>query len=262
LGFAKPLISLGEESFMNSKLETRVQVVSAEVLAMLNRRALQRNERSKTKLSSRGFGLQRSRHFSSQNPGVPGQIDVIDWTYYDSASFAASAAMANTVFFQVPISGTKLLNATNLQGTGGQLPFPQTLTITALKVYIANNTVPADLQNLLTNVSYTLTVGLKPFFQCPLAVLSAGMGGIVTAAANLGTVPAGSAPLFTTSNGIPDPRCVYGLNKPIIIGYGENFNVTLTPNVAFNFAANSTNPAGVGTSIVIHLDGILTRQVQ
>lgn len=242
-------------------LKTSVELVPAHVLAMLNRGADARNERSKARLSSRGLGVQLARR-SKQNPGVPGQIDVIDWTYYDSISFAAAAAMATTVFFQTPISGTKLLNATNLQGTGGQLPFPQTLTVTALKVYIANNTAPADLQNLLSNVSYVLTVGLKPFFQCPLAVLTAGMGGIVTAAAQVGTAPAGAAPLFSTSNGVPDPRAVYSLNKPIIIGYGENFNVTLTPNVGFNFAAGTTNPPGVGTSIVVHLDGILTRQVQ
>lgn len=242
-------------------LRTSVQLVSPEFMERLNRRAIERNMRTHDRFSSRGFGKQHCRE-SRQNPGVPGQIDVIDWTYYDSVSFAQAAAMAQTVFFQVPISGTKGLNATNLQGVGGQLPFPQTLTISALKVFIANNTVPADLNNLLTNVSYTLTVGLKPFFQCPLAVLTAGMGAIVTAAAQVGTAPAGSAPLFSTSNGMPDPRAVYGLNKPIIIGYGENFNVTLQPNVAFNFAANTTNPAGVGTTIVIHLDGILTRQVQ
>lgn len=246
---------------MKHQLSASLAVVSPDVIRALNRSAVERNARTKARLSSRGFGLQRARH-SMQNPGVPGQIDVIDWTYYDSISFAASAAMANTVFFQTPISGTKLLNATNLQGTGGQLPFPQTLTITALKVYIANNTIPADLNNLMINTSYTLTVGLKPFFQSPLAVLTAGMGAIVTAASQVGTAPAGSAPLFSTSNGLPDPRAVYTLNKPIIIGYGENFNVTLTPNVAFNFAANTTNPAGVGTTIVVHLDGILTRQVQ
>lgn len=234
----------------------------AEIQAAV-RAANERNARTRARLSSRGLGLQLSKHAGRrQNPGVPGQIDIIDWTYYDTVSFAASAAMATSVFFQTPISGTKLLNATNMQGQGGQLPFPQTLTVTALKVYISNNTVPADLQNLLNNVSYTLTVGLKPFFQSPLCVLTAGMGGIVTAAAQVGTAPAGSAPLFSTSNGVPDPRAVYSLSKPIIIGYGENFNVTLTPNTAFNFAAGVTNPAGVGATIAVHLDGILTRQVQ
>ena len=243
------------------KLQTSVELVSPDLMARINQRAIERNARTKERFSSRGFGKQLSRH-SKQNPGVPGQIDVIDWTYYDSVSFNQGAAMANTVMFQTPISGTKLLNATNLQGVGGQLPFPQTLTITALKVYIANNTVPADLNNILTDVSYTLTVGLKPFFQCPVAVLTAGMGAVVTAASQVGTAPSGSAPLFSTTNGLPDPRAVYSLNKPIIIGYGENFNVTLTPNVAFNFTANTANPAGVGTTIVCHLDGVLTRQVQ
>jgi len=241
--------------------QASVSLADRDLIARLSAEAIERNARTRERFSKRGLGKQFPR-CSSQNPGVPGQIDIIDWTYYDTASFAQSAAMATTVFFQTPISGTKLLNATNLQGQGGQLPFPQTLTITALKVYIANNTVPADLVNLLTNVSFTLTVGLKPFFQCPLAVLTAGMGAFVTAAAQVGTAPAGSAPLFSTSNGVPDPRAVYTLSKPIIIGYGENFNVTLQPNVAFNFAANTTNPAGVGTTIAIHLDGILTRQVQ
>ena len=246
---------------MKPTLAASLKTASHEEICAAINAANQRNARTRARFSGRGFGKQLSRH-SQHNPGVPGQIDVIDWTYYDSISFAASAAMATSVFFQTPISGNKLLNQTNMQGQGGQLPFPQTLTITALKVFIANNTVPADLNNLLNNCSYVLTVGLKPFFQCPLAVLTAGMGAIVTAAAQVGTAPAGSAPLFTTSNGVPDPRAVYTLSKPIIIGYGENFNVTITPNAAFNFAANTTNPAGVGTTIVVHLDGILTRQVQ
>jgi hypothetical protein len=214
------------------------------------------SERDREMVSRRGLGnmpIQRCK-----NPGEPTGINVIDQPIYDTVSFAAAAAMAKTLLFQTPQSGTKFLNQTNMV-VQGQLQNPQSLTISSLEVYIANNTIPVDLNNLLLNVSFTLQKSNKPWFQSALVRLTAGMGAIVTAAAQLGTSGAAQdLKMYSTSNGIPDPRAVYWLTQPITIGAGENFSVILNPEVAFSFAVAGGATIGVGTTIQVHLNGVLS----
>ncbi|MGH9501672.1 MAG: hypothetical protein ACRD20_02345 [Terriglobales bacterium] len=201
--------------------------------------------------------LRRKAH----NPTYPGVVDTLNQPSYDSVSFAAGAAMTKTVLFQSPIGqGGKTLAQTNMT-QAGQLPFPNQLVITSIKVYVANNTLQADLQNLISNVSFTLTIGTKPWFQGPLVLLPAAMGGYITYAAQIGTAAAGDRPYFSTTNGVPDPRASYALTLPITLQAGEGFNVTLNPETAFNFAAADGTTYGVGTTILVVLDGELTRAV-
>jgi hypothetical protein len=196
------------------------------------------------------------------NPTVAGVEETIDQPIYDSFSIAANTAFAKTVLFQSPIGqNSKTLAQTNLV-VGGQLQFPQRLELHSIAVWIANNVTLTDLVNIQTNCSFVLTVGTKPMLQVPVGFLPAGRGAIVNAAANVGTVPAGSAPMFSTSNGIQDPRAVFALSCPFMIESGESFNVTINPETPFNTQANTTNPAGVGATIVVVLDGVLYRGVQ
>jgi len=230
-----------------------------EVLYRLEKRGVNRvGVRSR---SANGFGRMLG-HVRLKNPGVPGMIDIIDQPIYDSVSFAAGAAMAATKLFQTPQGqGGKTLAQTNMT-SAGQLPAPWSLDVTAVKVYIANNTVPADLQNLQSNVSLTFYVGIKWFLQCPLVNLPAAMGAFNTYASQIGTAAAGDRPYFSTSNGWPDTHAAYTLTKVIPIGIEENFNVTLVPETGFNFAAAAGTTYGAGTTIQVYLDGVLTRQVQ
>ncbi|MGH7487925.1 MAG: hypothetical protein ACREMY_20340, partial [bacterium] len=150
-----------------------------------------------------------------QNPIVSGLLDVINQPMYDSVSFAAAAAMAKTTLFQTPIGQSgKTLAQTNMT-KAGQLEQPQKLVIRSIRLYLANNTNPTDLQNFLSNVSFVLTIGKKPFLEVPAVFLSAGCGGIAYAAAELGTVAAGDVPFASTSNGVPDPRSTFTLDQPI-----------------------------------------------
>ena len=206
--------------------------------------------------SARGFGFRRSKNEAPQ-----GQYAHRDWVYYDAATFGPGAAFANTVFFAVPQgAGGKNLNVTNLQGQGGQLPAGEVLTITSIRIYVSNLTVPADLQNLISLVSVQFKVRNYPIFQCTPEFLPAGVGGVTLATAQLGTAPAGTATIASTTNGLPTQASVYNFQVPYILGSLENFAVILNPDTAFNMVAGAgTNPLGVGTTIKIYLEGVIDR---
>lgn len=235
--------------------------MSPERREQLERAAIDRKLGRDGHLSRSGFGRMPALRRKAHNPFVAGATDTINQPIYDSVSFAAGAAMAKTVLFQVPIgSGGKTLAQTNMT-VAGQLTAPYQMVVTAIKVYIANNTVPVDVQNLLSNVTLEFFTLTKPWLQVPLVFLPAGMGGIITATCQEGTPAAGDRPFYTTSNGIPDPRATYLLTLPVTIGIQEGFNVTLTPQTNFNFAAAAGTTYGQGTTLQIFLDGELTRAV-
>jgi hypothetical protein len=197
------------------------------------------------------------------NPVIAGVEETIDQPIYDSFSIAASTAFAKTVLFQSPIGQNgKTLAQTNLV-VGGQLQNPQRLELHTVSVCIANNTTLTDLINILSLVSFTLTVGTKPMLQVPVWFLPAGCGAVLNAIAGIGSsLPATAAVGFSTGNGITDPRAVFSLSCPFMIESGESFSVTLNPETPFNTQANTTNPVGVGTTIAVKLDGVLYRGVQ
>lgn len=201
--------------------------------------------------SQRGFGFMRRR-----NEVPPGQSSVRDGWYFDTVSFAAGAAFATTLMFQIPQSGSKLLNSTNLTGQGGQVPAGETLNLKSIRVYISNTTVPADFQNIINNVSVELKVRNYPVYQVTPEFFPPGFGAVSFSAAQLGTAPAGTATAVSTSSGMPVQTAVYELQYPYLLNTQENFNLVLTPQVAFNMvAASGVNPLGVGTTIRVYLEG-------
>lgn len=208
------------------------------------------------------FGFGQSPRLRRRNPEVGGMLDVITQPVFDSFSIAANTAFPKTTLFQTPVgSGGKTSAQTNMS-LAGQLPAPQKLIVYAIRLFISNDTVIVDVNNILRNVSTVFTVGKKPWLEVPPLFLSAGCGAQITAAAQVGTAPAGSAPFFATSNGSVDPRAVFTLSKPIVIESGETFSFVLNAETAFNTAAVGANPAGAGTTIYVILDGELYRQVQ
>lgn len=202
--------------------------------------------------SERGFGYRRHR-----NEVFPGSTSYRDNWYYDSFTVAAGAAFPVTnMFATAQGAGGKTLAQTNLTGQGGQLPSGQTLLIRSVRIYISNTTVPADYQNILSNCSVQFKVNNVPIYQCTPGWLPAGYGGVTTAVGNVGTVPAGSAAIASTTNGFPHQTAVYDFKYPYSLESQLNFTVLWTPETAFNMVAGSgTNPLGVGTSIVVTLEG-------
>lgn len=210
-----------------------------------------RYAKSRRGLGPMGFGRK-------QNEAPDNQYAHRDWVYYDAFSVNAGAAFAATTMFSVPQgSGGKLLNTTNLQGQGGQLPAGEILTVTSIRLYIANTTVPVDLQNIISNVSTQFKVRNYPIFQCTPEFLPAGNGGIAMSVGNLGVLPTGTASVVSTSNGYPTQASVYSFAIPYKLGMLENFQIFLNPDVAFSMVASTgTNPLGVGTTIKCYLEGV------
>ncbi len=220
-----------------------------------DREVAQQIERSRyrgddRKCSTRGFGPRRKR-----NEVLPGSTARDGW-YWDSFSVAAGAAFPVTNMFAVQQgSGGKTLAQTNLTGQGGQLPSGQTLIIRSIRIYISNTTTPADFQNILTNCSVEFKVNNVPIYQLTPGWFPAGFGGVTSAVGNLGTLPAGTASVVSTSNGSPVQTAVYDFKYSYPLESALNFTVLWTPQTAFNMAAAGANPAGVGTSIVVYLEG-------
>jgi hypothetical protein len=223
-------------------------------------RNMGRSSRNPISLATR-LGLYKRYAQKRQNPNLAGVVEAITYSFYDQATFAQNAAFAQTLLFQTPVGqGGKLLSQSDMTFPG-VFPNPQRFTIWAICVHISNNTIPADMQNLVQNVTLQLSINTKPYQQGPLALFPAGRGWELVAAAQVGTAPAGSSALYSTSNGPVDPRAVYMMDIPITIEQGEQFNVLLVPQSAFNLTANSTNPPGVGTVITVYLDGNWERGV-
>ncbi len=219
-----------------------------EVAQLVARSRYRGNDR---KLSTRGFGPRRKR-----NEVLPGSTARDGW-YWDSFAVAAGAAFPVTNMFAVPQgSGGKTLAQTNLTGQGGQLPSGQTLIIRSIRIYISNVTVPADFQNILTNCSVEFKVNNVPIYQLTPGWFPAGFGGVTLASGNLGVLPVGQVSVNSTTNGIPHQTAVYDFKYPYPLESALNFTVLWTPQTAFNMvAAAGTNPFGVGTSIVVYLEG-------
>lgn len=202
--------------------------------------------------SMRGFGSRRKR-----NEIAPGLTSYRDGWYYDTFTVGAGAAFPVTnMFATAQGAGGKTLAQTNLSGQGGQLPAGQTLLMRSIRIYISNLTVPADFQNILSNCSVEFKVDNTPIYQTTPGWFPAGFGGVTLALGNVGTVPAGTAAVTSTTNGLPVQTAVYDFKFPYQIESQVNFTVLWTPQTAFNMVAGSgTNPLGAGTTIAVFLEG-------
>lgn len=184
----------------------------------------------------------------------------IEWSFYDSFSIAANTAFAKQTMFQTPVSGAKTLASTNMK-SNGRMANGDRFLLKRIRCFIANDTVPVDVNNILRNCSMLFTVRTKPYFEGVPILVPAGAGLYLTSAAQVGTAPAGTAVAFATSNGSFDPRTGLIFSKGVPISDQEQFQVIINPETAFNTAAAGANPAGVGTTIFVFLDGILSRGV-
>lgn len=211
-----------------------------------------RGDEAKRNLSTRGFGYRRCR-----NEVVPNQTAYRDGWFYDTQTVAAGAAMPQMNFFAVAQGAAgKTLAQTNLTGQGGQLPSGNFLMIRSIRLYISNTTVPADLQNIITNCSAQFKVNQVPIYQHTPGWFPAGYGGVTLAAANVGTVPTGSSVVASQTNGMPWQSAAFTFNYPYSLESQLNFVFVINPETAFNLTASSgVNPVGVGTSIVVTLEG-------
>lgn len=207
-------------------------------------------------LATRERGMRLPSARKRQNPNLGGTIDVITTELYDQLTVNLNTAFPSpSILFQTPKGqGGKTLANTNMTAAG-ILPNPDRFTIWAIACYISNNSVPSDFANLTSNVTLELYINNKWWSQGPLIAYPAGRGYKVDAVSNVGTVPAGSAPVYSVSNGIQDPRAVSLLDASITIEQGEQFSVVLTAQTGFSTSNNTTNPPGNGVTLTVYLIG-------
>lgn len=214
-------------------------------------------------LSRRHFGQLDRPVLRRSNPPVQGVANYIDDFLYDSATFAAGAAMAKTTLFKVPEGGAKTIAQTNMQ-QAGVIDNGETFQIYGFSIWVANDTVPADANNIARNVSVKFTVGSVDQIVAPTGFFPAGIGVHLSGWAQLGTAPAGTATVGSTSFGVPNGMAsVYKLSNPIILGPDDSIKCTLNPETGFSFAAAAAvNPLGVGTTIYVILWGYRVKGVR
>jgi len=196
-----------------------------------------------------------------ENPNLGGTIDVITTELYDQLTVNHNTAFPTpSILFQTPKGqGGKTLANTNMTAAG-ILPNPDRFTIWAIAAHISNNSVPADFANILSLVTLELYINNKWWSQGPCISYPAGRGYKVDAVANVGTVPSGSAPVYSVTNGVQDPRAVALLDASITIEQGEQFSVVLTAQTGFNTAQGvgdptPGNPPGNGATLTVYLIG-------
>lgn len=214
----------------------------------------------KKKLSRDNFAQPKSiRPWRLKNPGLPGAgYDNTDFLY-DSFSVAQAAAFPQlTPMFQTPVSGAKTLAQTNMR-TAGTLANGEVFRLKRMRVIVAQNTYPADAVNILQLCSVKLMIGGRQFVAGPVLAFPGGGGGILSAAAQVGTAPAGTNVQTGFSNGVADIRAAFTFEDEIPIENNEQIEVDVTAETGFNMTAAAAG--GVGTTIYCFLDGRRLRKV-
>jgi len=170
---------------------------------------------------------------------VPGLLDESSQLYYDTLSLVAGTAIYR--YFVTPVSGAKSRLSTNMT-LSGQLPAPQSLRINAVRV-IAKNANSVQVNYLLNSSYIVFKVGEKEQIVAPTMLCSAGAGVYNNITTDL------------AQNGVPEARSLWTLEKPIVIGVGQNFYLDLLFDTA-------PATACAGYPVLVVLDGALVRGVQ
>lgn len=202
------------------------------------------------------------RAYETQYPGV---LETIGAVLYDTVQYVSGS----TTSLQLFNSTRSTIDLSNMEAAG-QLPYPKSFLIRAVRFYIkqvprsqdraASGSVQtgalANVARLINTGVFTLQIGAKPYFQYPLWALPSGGG--VFPAMGLTNIAAG-APIVGTVvdagvNGLPDARAVLTLTKPILIGPQINFVGLLEWPSAVTLTGD--------LYITVCFDGDLTRPVQ
>lgn len=188
---------------------------------------------------------------------APGMVDIQQIPLYDTFTVAAATAIVPPVqFYTVPIgtSGSGFATAKTVVQTNltqpQRLEAPRSFEVHALRLYVQQDVLFADLVALYRNLVAVLIVGEKNYQQGPVWFFPAG-GGIT----GNPTIAAAS----NWQNGERNPLAINLIASPFLVKLeqGENFRVELQGTTGFTTAAG-----GTGLTLVSVLDGILTRQVQ
>lgn len=176
--------------------------------------------------------------------GLPGYKEIIDYTFYDSASIATGATSTSSLF------QTAYTNIANGNYVGnGQMPAGQAFLVRTLRFIPAIGTAVADVIAAMKGFQVQLIVenakkyadGLAQFFP---AGIGATLEYVAGTAASLGTG------ISTANPGVPTLGNVYKFTRPVVLRTLQPFQVNL---IALTPTLTAT------TRFYIAMDGVYVR---
>jgi hypothetical protein len=200
------------------------------------------------------------REYAAYNTQYKGQIETIGWKWWDTQTYVSGTTTSLPQWFNIRATP----DLSNME-VAFQLAAPKAFLIRAVRFFVKQrpqaSTIgvggnPAtgaqdNIAQLINTGVFQLTIGNKIYNMEPLWCLTAGGGayGVMAGAA--------SATILSdyAQNGLPDPRAVNTLSKPLFIGPQINFSAVVTWPTALTLA-------GGNTTITFLLDGDLLRPVQ
>ncbi len=199
------------------------------------------------------------KEYEAYNTQYGGQIESIGWKWWDTQTYVSGTTTALTNFFNVRATP----DLSNME-VAFQLAAPKAFLIRAIRFFVKQRPIAATLaaggQNspgaidniaqLINTGVMSLVIGNKTYDLEPLWCLTAGGGAFGMLAVASTTISMDYA-----QNGIPDPRAVNTLSKPLFIGPQINFNARIDWAAALTLA-------GGNTTLCLLLDGDLLRPVQ
>ena len=191
-----------------------------------------------------------------------GQIESIGWKWWDTQTYISGTTTSLPQWFNV--RGTPDLSNMEI---AFQLAAPKAFLIRAIRFFIKQRprlVSPAgtsgaatgaidNVAQLINTGVFVFTVGNKQYNMEPLWCLTAGGGAFGMLAVGAGGAAFDS--IDYAQNGIPDPRAVNTLSKPMFLPPQLNFSAVVTWPAALTLS-------GVNTDISFLLDGDLLRPVQ
>lgn len=197
------------------------------------------------------------KEYEAYNTQYGGQIESIGWKWWDTQTYTSGTTVALTNFFNVRATQ----DLSNME-VAFQLAAPKAFLCRAIRFFVKARPLATtittsaavgvfdNIAQLINTGVMTFTIGNKTYDLEPLWCLTAGGGAF------------GSLALSGTANfvdyaqsGIPDPRAVNTLSKPLFIGPQINFNARI------DWAAALTLQGG-NVALTLLLDGDLLRPVQ
>lgn len=198
--------------------------------------------------------------YKQYNTTYGGQKETIGWKWWDTQTYVSGTTLSLPSFFN-----TRATPDLSNMKSPFQIPSPSAFLCRAVRFFVKQRPTAAsaiqsgsqlsavdNIAQLINTGVFTLTIGDKLYNQEPIWCVTSGGGAYGTLSMG-GTLAVGTAYSYA-QNGVPDPRAVNALTKPLFIPPMLNFSGTATWPAALTLTGN--------VDITFLLDGDLIRPVQ
>lgn len=176
--------------------------------------------------------------------GLPGLKEVLDYTFYDSASITNGLTTIQNLF---QAASNNILNS-NFVGAG-QMPSGQAFLVKTIRFITAMGSAGQDVINLMKGVQLRFTLeNSKKYVDALGQFFPAGIG------ATLEQIPGTTAALATGislgNNGVPVLGNVYRFTRPVVLHTLQPFQIDLIPQAPVLIAP---------VRVYVAIDGVYVR---